>query len=882
MSTIASNPTVRLLDRRRYRELLTAAIAEGEFRFARETALHWLAAFPGDLGVNLVYALALLGEGRAPQALNTLRELCRVDAEFLPAAHALVEAENQAAGRASLEAIALVEALKNPVGFLPIDSDVPQIESNTNNVKPPKWGVSLSQSRQWLESGELERAERCILEALAEDPPSPLAAITHLRILRADQDTSLAARLNLARFYHEKWSDSLQCSLLLAEWLMEAGGNEEAVALLHRAAARDVSAQVPYRLWGPKNPFDRLWPQMPNIPLRSLPPANVAARMGWNHLPVGEIPKLVEDPKNVPVDPVVRTPSLDMVGAKTVVEQVEPETPVFVEDELKKSTEPSAGVDGRFPIYVVLSTRRGLERKYGPIGAVAVEQAIQALVETMSVHAQSRNGGGPPRWGVRAFLADDAATTAQVGMEVTKPDDPWAIKLALADLDTALAKRGERIGALLIVGGDTVVPFHKLPNPVDDSDVCVPSDNPYGTRDQNYFIPEWPVGRLPGDASTDPAPLIQSLFSIATRRAAEIQKTPWLVRTWKSLIERFFPMLLGDRFAYGVTASVWRRAAAEVFRPIGSPRSLLVSPPHGKAEDDPNPLRIKMPPARMGYFNLHGIEDGPAWYGQKDPADTRPDPSFPVALLPQHAPSGEAAPQIVFTEACYGAHVQGRRVDDALSLAFLRGGSRAVVGSTCTTYGSIAPPLAAADLLAQTFWKMAREGIPAGEALRLAKIRLAEEMTNRQGYLDGQDQKTLISFVLYGDPLARPDGEGRLPKGVRRAANRSDELPTVCDRELPDEPAPSEVLTYVRHVVSQYLPGMEDARVHYSSEHAVCRGGHACPTSQLHSKQPPFMEPDRQVVTLEKAYVVDERVHSQYARLTLDAEGKLVKLVVSR
>jgi hypothetical protein len=55
--------------------------------------------------------------------------------------------------------------------------------------------------------------------------------------------------------------------------------------------------------------------------------------------------------------------------------------------------------------------------------------------------------------------------------------DPWKLKLALADLDQALSKKGAMIGALLIVGGPDVVPFHKLPNPTDDMDREVYSDN---------------------------------------------------------------------------------------------------------------------------------------------------------------------------------------------------------------------------------------------------------------------------------------------------------------------------------------------------------------------------------------------------------------------
>ena len=39
-----------------------------------------------------------------------------------------------------------------------------------------------------------------------------------------------------------------------------------------------------------------------------------------------------------------------------------------------------------------------------------------------------------------------------------------------------------------------------LPNPTDDADPDIPSDNPYATADDNYFVPEWPIARLPTSA----------------------------------------------------------------------------------------------------------------------------------------------------------------------------------------------------------------------------------------------------------------------------------------------------------------------------------------------------------------------------------------------
>ena len=87
---------------------------------------------------------------------------------------------------------------------------------------------------------------------------------------------------------------------------------------------------------------------------------------------------------------------------------------------------------------------------------------------------------------------------------------------------------------------------------------------------------------------------------------------------------------------------------------------------------------------------------------------------------------------------------------DSLALKFLSLGTLGVVASTCISYGSITTPLIAADLLGQLFWREIKFGRTAGEALMQAKVDLVREMNRRQGYLDGEDQKTLISFILYG------------------------------------------------------------------------------------------------------------------------------------
>jgi hypothetical protein len=220
-----------------------------------------------------------------------------------------------------------------------------------------------------------------------------------------------------------------------------------------------------------------------------------------------------------------------------------------------------------------------------------------------------------------------------------------------------------------------------------------------------------------------------------------------------------------------------------------------------------------------------------------------------------------------------------------MALKFLQSGSKAVVGSTCMSYGSIAPPLIAADLLGFQFWKFLHGGLPAGEALKQAKIYLASEMHHRQGYLDGEDQKTLISFVLYGDPLDKPFNGYKGPKSIQRQID-PDEINIICDRSLETDdpkPIPVEVLGNVKQILKQYLPGMTDAQLTYCQERGQCGGnGHNCPTSQLEVRAYSQGHSPRSLITINKNVTRENRSHPQYARLTLNREGKLVKLVVSR
>ena len=948
----------RPLDRSDYHRIVQNALASREFGFARQAILGWLAAYPGDLQAGLYFAHALVGENRASQALRVLRGLCSADPEYLEAVQTLLEVIETIQKGSELGRGASGAGTGGSAQFEAMESEAQAhwfalTGRNREGWLPASWGGPLWFARLALEQGDLCLAENLIQEAWENGPAHPLLGITHLQYLALEPGTSLEARCDLARSYHDRWQDTIAFMLRLADWSLEGGQSGPAVALLHQAAARDVGGQIAVRLWSREHPYRSLWPASMKLNLNLMVPAVVAARLGWNRLTEG-----VDDPAasetaaedataaadELPASPeAAAPPPLEDDAVEPVSQQPIEEAPLSApatglephaaDPERKPARAASArrkarpldqelraveqeferlahrfklpGIesrDGRFPIYVILTFRKRLVEVYG----AAVTGLLESEMAQLGDAIRSR-----PGWGAWAVFADDLACTQAFGSQPVKPGDPWSLKLMLADLDDALANQGARIGALLILGGPEIVPFHHLPNPTNDPDVDVPSDNPYATRDENYFVPEWPVGRLPGGAGSDARMLLEALrrYQIEHRRTK--RKVSWKERLIGWVTGLFDFVNPQNRRNFGYTAEVWRKAAAAVFGPIGKPGWLHVSPPSGlppadqagEGNDNQDLHGVPELSGRLGYFNLHGFIHATEWFGHRDFLRASNQPDFPVALRPKDIQPGKRSsqfPRLVFSEACHGMFIHGRSRDEVIALKFLSAGSLAVVGSTSMAYGSIsARPMVAADLLGHTFWRFLKDGMPAGEALRQAKIYLVREMDRRQGYLDGEDQKTLISFVLYGDPLAEPLQKERDPKTLRYRTNPLAEIFTISDAAEPCEatgPVPLEVLDGVRRAVAKYLPGMSDARLAYTCEPDPEEwepvAGSASPQTANGNLQPGGERPGRKgphvdrmvrnLVTLSKQINASGEIHPQIARLRLDEQGKLVKLVVSR
>lgn len=875
---------LQALDRYRLLMILNAANICEEYQFAKQASMLWLVNYPGDLFVKYHQAMAYANLAQQDQTQKLLEDLVEQDPLFLE--------PNRALSRYS-----------DSVDRRSYYADLTQYLEKVNrpDASSNKWLSTLWDARLAYSQGDLEQATTLIHEALVENPPSPIPAILHLQTVYKMENQEMLN--NLSEIYHQQWPNCLQINVIRALAEIELGNEATAVERLHWVAAHDSAGQVIQQLMGVGHRFQNLWPNRLEIHFDLPIPASVTAFLGWNQLQTGQTEEPIFKSTKVSKPDVKKTSQeatqkIRVVTAQPSISKAIKEPPQVAasaesEDEKYASNEDFEEIqqafskiakklkkpdleraDNRFPVYVVMTSKKQLELVYGPNTAKIIDEHLGKLVGLIQ---------NLPDWGARLFYPDDPEQLAPMGIKPVIGTDPWQIKLALADLDEALAKRGEMIGALLIVGGPEIVPFHHLPNPTYDNDLDVPSDNPYACFDENYFISQWPVGRLPGETGSDAGLLLQQIREVIQQYEKRVKYGKSVLVNVASVINRFLHFFSNIRSGFnnkknlGYSAEIWQRASAEVYKTVGHPRDLHLSPPiYANSLNLQNENRLQ-----AGYFNLHGVKDGPHWYGQKDFRNASNGPDYPIALSPSMFNEDHPSPKLILTEACYGANVHQKRYEEALSLKCLDNGTASFIGSTCIAYGSITPPLIAADYLAEMFWQKVLEGLPVGYALMQAKLSLAEEMIKTQGFLDGEDQKTLLSFVLYGDPLTVHDGLQRMPKPLLRFKSYP-AVKTVSDYDMlsssESTEIPKQVNKQVKKVVEKYLPGLENGQMQFkkSDVSAASKSG-----SEEDASTSEFV--DRYVVTLRKSFDENQDTpHHHFARMTFDKKGKLVKFTISR
>jgi hypothetical protein len=398
-------------------------------------------------------------------------------------------------------------------------------------------------------------------------------------------------------------------------------------------------------------------------------------------------------------------------------------------------------------LHVLLTAGSALRQQFGDGGAQQVLARLQVLAGALS------DGG-------RQCVVVDATNPATLALNDRLAGlrvEPGALGLvsALRRIASIQDAVQSPLRTVVLVGGDQIVPFVRLPNAVPDGDNEICSDLPYGCDGPAQLVPHRFVTRLPDGG--DLRLLLRQLDRMIARHQPERRGG----RSARQAPER--------ALVASYSAEVWRDASAAVLEAAGVPGAFPTCPPltvdHSGA----------ITPAHVLYYNLHGAEASANWYGHARGRPLLSIDHLPVACTPQRIGRLAVDGSIMLSEACYGMELARRTPGHSIPLALLEAGAAACIGSTVNAYGTTAAPLVAADLLMAELLRQILRGVPAGQAMVDARAAFVDSMQRRQGYLDEVDLKTLQSFVFFGDPWATVETSSARP--ARKAVTSAQPAP---------------------------------------------------------------------------------------------------------
>lgn len=746
----------------RARRAAELALRMGDHITAERATTALLRAYPESIALRVLHARALLEAGRA--------ELARTELDAILLLHPL-DADAWAALAGALAALGDDAAAQTAIGHATSHDPLADEASNL---------VGGEQGILFLRRGHAEIAASALLAAIARAPAPGLQIAAAEALRRCGREAEAHALL-------AELPGSIQQSLpvlLLRIALDPASGS----TLRTRIVRLDPDATLSRRFFAPALPpwqlhTDQLITRdadlavldayLPLLPARPLA-AEKALRIVAHHVPIAES---TNTPEQV-APPVV---DADLQSYIALTERLRHRVA-----DAGAGARPLVGwAAGQQSSQLLLSSRAALTRRFGAAGFAAIDRALHQL------------GAALGRRGVllRHGYFDDAASLALGDITLTPAaHDARAIRDLVRSATTALHERGRTLETLLLLGDDDIVPFHRLPNPLPDDDPLLLTDNPYGCDDAGFLLPQRIVARLPCGAGNDVQPLLALLDTMIASHSGSRAQRFWQ-RGRKSALTR----------SAGYAAEIWRGAAAAVLHECDPEAPLLTAPPFEADTLDVGLLGRR----RLLYINLHGATGMPNFYGQPAAWDG-PATRLPIALRPAHLATGIAAGTIVLSEACYGAELAGRTAATSIALRAFGEGALAYLGATVNAYGSSDTPLVAADLLFGKLMRHLHAGVALGTALHHARVEFAQEMYRRQGYLDDVDHKTLLEFVLMGDPWAtisdtpaaaatlwtpeRVVAVDRVPKSRPKSA--------ITERELPRE-----LVGIARTALARLLPG---------------------------------------------------------------------------
>ena len=358
---------------------------------------------------------------------------------------------------------------------------------------------------------------------------------------------------------------------------------------------------------------------------------------------------------------------------------------------------------------IAVTVNQALKDRYGIPGHKRICEALNAYAEVAALE------------GAKVIALDDADDMGAYGVAPALGGEAGSLLLALRSLRRNLPL----VQSILLVGGDDIIPYCKIANPVDrsvDADAVVISDNPYGTNAdtlEEYMAPPVTVGRLtdfPRGSTDDFVQLINAATSSRKARTARNRAAALVLIDWSKYSSDAASSLPGVDWYYSPGFLLSKGTCADFDR-------------------------------QYLYFNLHGFDGAAEWKGYDSVRESFVTAVTPDAFAPQYV-SGS----VVFAENCYGAQTDGRTPGNSCALALVKAGA-AFVGATGLAYGSHLAPnffLDDADALANSFWTRLTGGAGLGEALRQARADYWANTDTPQA--NPFKQKTLLQFILLGDP----------------------------------------------------------------------------------------------------------------------------------
>jgi hypothetical protein len=369
---------------------------------------------------------------------------------------------------------------------------------------------------------------------------------------------------------------------------------------------------------------------------------------------------------------------------------------------------------------LIITNRSALLNKYGSAGLKKISTVIKQLIDADKKRSVNS----------LLIFVDDTSTAKKVkGKPVTDVTNAEQYKNIIDCLYHFYVP-----DYIMLLGAQDVIPHCRFSIPIpDDDDRSIPSDVPYAceapfSRNAGDFIaPGRVLGRLPDvTGATNPDYFIGLLQNSIN---------------WKPIAAKNYQKY------FALSVKWWQNSTKQSLKNIFQDNSKLKLAPPTKGPYSKTELG-----ALMHFYNCHGGLRTSAFYGQPN----EDSDSFPVCMESSLLNGKINYGTVAAAECCYGGllynPLRPTKIDLPIANTYLQNNAIGFLGSTTAAYGP-ADGQGGADYITQYFLIAVLKGASTGRAFLEAQQRFIEKGDVK---MDPMDLKTIIQFLLLGDPSLSP------------------------------------------------------------------------------------------------------------------------------